>query len=76
MTGLAQVLQPPDTDLNSVRRKLAYDLYYVDHLGFWLDVKIGFATILLFLAIPGRAIAAMMKFPYERPHLRTAEVPS
>ena len=29
VTGLAQVQQPPDTDLLSVRRKLNYDLYYV-----------------------------------------------
>ena len=32
VTGLAQVQQPPDTDLASVRRKLNYDLYYVERL--------------------------------------------
>ena len=37
VTGLAQVQQPPDTDLASVRRKLDYDLYYADHISLWLD---------------------------------------
>jgi lipopolysaccharide/colanic/teichoic acid biosynthesis glycosyltransferase len=40
VTGLAQVQLPPDTDLDSVRRKLAYDLYYIRHLGPWLDLRI------------------------------------
>ena len=32
VTGLAQVQLPPDTDLESVRRKVAYDLYYIERL--------------------------------------------
>ncbi len=32
LTGLAQVQQPPDTDLSSVRRKLNYDLCYVERM--------------------------------------------
>ena len=44
ITGLAQVQLPPDTDLESVRRKLAYDLYYVQHLSLWLDLRILVAT--------------------------------
>src|SRR5262249_21310411 len=40
VTGLAQVNLPADTDLNSVRRKLACDLYYIQKLSFWLDVRI------------------------------------
>lgn len=45
ITGLAQVQLPPDTDLNSVRIKLAYDLHYVEHINAWLDVRIHFATL-------------------------------
>ena len=30
VTGLAQVQLAPDTDFESVRRKLAYDLYYIE----------------------------------------------
>jgi lipopolysaccharide/colanic/teichoic acid biosynthesis glycosyltransferase len=40
VTGLAQVQLPADTDLRSVRRKLAYDLYYVRGMGWWLDLRI------------------------------------
>src|SRR5438552_3957175 len=38
ITGLGQVQLPADTDLTSVRRKLAYDLYYVRQLSLWLDL--------------------------------------
>jgi lipopolysaccharide/colanic/teichoic acid biosynthesis glycosyltransferase len=44
VTGLAQVQQPADTDLDSVRRKLAYDLYYIEKLSPWLDARLLFAT--------------------------------
>src|SRR5207249_2052434 len=44
LTGLAQVQLPPDTDLGSVRIKLAYDLYYVRRRGPWLDCRILFGT--------------------------------
>ena len=40
VTGLAQVQLPADTDLDSVRRKLAYDLYYIRHLNGWLDLRL------------------------------------
>src|SRR5262249_44835139 len=44
VTGLAQIQLPADTDLESVRRKVAYDLYYVRQVGLWLDVRILFLT--------------------------------
>jgi lipopolysaccharide/colanic/teichoic acid biosynthesis glycosyltransferase len=44
LTGLAQVQLPPDSDLDSVRRKLACDLYYIRHLALWLDIRILIAT--------------------------------
>jgi lipopolysaccharide/colanic/teichoic acid biosynthesis glycosyltransferase len=40
VTGLAQIQLPPDTDLDSVRRKLAVDLYYIRNLGLALDLGI------------------------------------
>lgn len=40
VTGLAQIQLPADTDLESVRRKLAYDLFYVRQVNFWLDLRI------------------------------------
>jgi lipopolysaccharide/colanic/teichoic acid biosynthesis glycosyltransferase len=45
VTGLAQVQLPPDTDLLSVRRKLAYDLYYAQHCSLWFDLRLLLATI-------------------------------
>jgi lipopolysaccharide/colanic/teichoic acid biosynthesis glycosyltransferase len=52
ITGLAQVQLPPDTDLDSVRHKLAYDLYYVHHVSLWLDVRILTGTLLYLLRLP------------------------
>ena len=40
LSGLAQVQLVPDTDLESVRRKLACDLYYVRHRNGWLDFRL------------------------------------
>lgn len=44
VTGLAQVQLPADTDLNSVRRKLAFDLYYIQNAGMFLDLRLIMAT--------------------------------
>jgi lipopolysaccharide/colanic/teichoic acid biosynthesis glycosyltransferase len=52
LTGLAQVQLPPDTDLGSVRRKLAYDLYYVERVGFWLDLRILLSTAVYAVGLP------------------------
>jgi lipopolysaccharide/colanic/teichoic acid biosynthesis glycosyltransferase len=63
LTGLAQVQLPPDTDLNSVRAKLAYDLFYVQSVSAWLDFRIGFATVLHVIGVPFRWIGAVCRFP-------------
>jgi lipopolysaccharide/colanic/teichoic acid biosynthesis glycosyltransferase len=46
VTGLAQVQLPADSDLNSVRAKVSYDLYYVQHAGLMMDLRILGATVL------------------------------
>jgi lipopolysaccharide/colanic/teichoic acid biosynthesis glycosyltransferase len=63
LTGLAQVLQPPDTDLGSVRRKLFLDLYYLDHRSLWLDIRIVWATVLHMAGIPAGLIAQFLGLP-------------
>ena len=63
LTGLAQVQQGPDTDLESVRRKLEYDLYYIEHAGPWLDVRILAGTLLKCLSVPFPAIRFLLGFP-------------
>jgi lipopolysaccharide/colanic/teichoic acid biosynthesis glycosyltransferase len=46
MTGLAQMRVPPDSDLHTVRRKLAHDRYYILHMGPGLDALIVVSTAL------------------------------
>lgn len=52
MTGLAQVQLPPDSDLASVRRKLAYDLYYARYVSLWLDLRILIGTVIYLARLP------------------------
>lgn len=62
ITGLAQVHFGPDTDVESVRRKLTHDLYYIQHLRPWLDLRILVATVFYALGNPlglSRKIAAV-----------------
>lgn len=62
VTGLAQVQLPPDTDLESVRIKLAYDMYYVTKLSLVLDVKICLATALKVLHVSAARIRSVFRF--------------
>jgi lipopolysaccharide/colanic/teichoic acid biosynthesis glycosyltransferase len=63
LTGLAQVLQGPDIDLGSVRRKLDYDLYYLDRLSLWLDLRTLLATVLHLAGLAPSRIARIALFP-------------
>src|SRR5262249_2177990 len=65
VTGLAQVTLPADTDLESVRRKLRYDLYYVRHRTFWLDVRIVLVTGAKMLGVPTDLSARLLRIPGE-----------
>lgn len=67
VTGLAQVQLPPDSDIASVRLKVAHDLYYIRHLSFWLDVRILACTVLHVFGIPCHSLC--------RAFLRTAWEP-
>ena len=44
VTGFAQLQLPADSDLTSVRHKVAYDLYYVANQSLLLDVRLILAT--------------------------------
>ena len=50
VTGLAQMRLPADATVYGVRHKLAHDLYYVEHLGLALDVRIAACTVLHFVS--------------------------
>jgi lipopolysaccharide/colanic/teichoic acid biosynthesis glycosyltransferase len=63
ITGLAQVQLPPDTDMDSVRRKLAHDLYYVENLSLWMDMRILACTALSALGLPFRISRVLFALP-------------
>jgi lipopolysaccharide/colanic/teichoic acid biosynthesis glycosyltransferase len=63
VTGLAQVQHPPDVDLDGVRRKLDYDLYYVDRMNPWLDLRILLATALKCVGVPFTWIGRLLVLP-------------
>jgi lipopolysaccharide/colanic/teichoic acid biosynthesis glycosyltransferase len=63
ITGLAQVQLPPDTDLASVRLKLAYDLHYVRHASLWLDTRILLSTALKLVSVPFGLLRKLFRFP-------------
>ena len=57
ITGLSQMRLPADSDLESVRRKLVHDLYYVKHLSPWLDLLIlGYTAAELMRSIAGSVL--------------------
>ncbi len=63
VTGLAQIQLPPDTDLASVRRKLAYDLYYIRYRGLWLDLRLVACTAVHMLGVPYEALRSLFGMP-------------
>jgi len=63
VSGLAQVQLPADTDLASVRRKLAYDLYYVRHMNPWMDLRLTLCTGFHMLGVPYHAIRRLFRLP-------------
>lgn len=63
VTGLAQVQLPPDFDMESVRNKLAYDLYYIEKLGPLLDLRILLGTALKLIGVPFTALRTIVAMP-------------
>jgi lipopolysaccharide/colanic/teichoic acid biosynthesis glycosyltransferase len=48
ITGLAQIMNGYDTDVAAVRRKLAYDLEYIENMSLLQEIKIILRTFLKF----------------------------
>jgi len=65
VTGLAQVLLPPDVDFHSVRVKLMYDLYYLQAGNLWVDLKIIACTALKVFGIPRAISRKLLNVPSE-----------
>ena len=52
VTGLAQLNLPPDSDMDSVRRKLVLDLEYLQQAALFLDIRIILCTGIRIFKIP------------------------
>ena len=63
VTGLAQVQLPADTDLSSVRRKLAHDLYYVRHVNPLLDLRLLVCTAFYAVGVPFSFLSRLLGVP-------------
>ncbi len=63
ITGLAQVQLPPDEDLDSVARKVAYDIYYVERINLWLNFRILIGTALKMAGISYGCIRLFSALP-------------
>ena len=79
VTGLAQVQLPPDSDLGSVRRKLQYDLWYVERGSLWLDLRLIVCTAMKVVFLPMPPCCRLLGVPgpvmVERPS-GSARIPS
>jgi lipopolysaccharide/colanic/teichoic acid biosynthesis glycosyltransferase len=60
ITGLAQLQLPPDSDVTGVRRKLAYDLYYVRRVSPGLDLRLAASTLLYLSARLSKATSELL----------------
>jgi lipopolysaccharide/colanic/teichoic acid biosynthesis glycosyltransferase len=61
VTGLAQINLPPDTDTDSVRRKLILDLEYVRTASLSMDLRILMCTLVRLLGIRGTLPARVLR---------------
>jgi lipopolysaccharide/colanic/teichoic acid biosynthesis glycosyltransferase len=65
VTGFAQVQLPPDSDLDDVRSKLAYDLHYVRNMSASFDIAIYLATVGKLLRLSETTIRKLCRFPLQ-----------
>jgi lipopolysaccharide/colanic/teichoic acid biosynthesis glycosyltransferase len=63
VTGLAQLHLPADTDVDSVRRKLAHDLFYIANAGPWLDLRLLACTACYALGVPFHFLRRVLGLP-------------
>jgi lipopolysaccharide/colanic/teichoic acid biosynthesis glycosyltransferase len=64
ITGFAQIHLPPDSNLQSVRNKVAYDRFYILRMGLRTELYVYFCTALKLFGL---------KSLYQRPPLRPTE---
>jgi lipopolysaccharide/colanic/teichoic acid biosynthesis glycosyltransferase len=64
VTGLAQINLPPDTDFDSVRRKIVLDRYYIENANLLLDLRMFSCTILRVFGLQGELVMKLMGLNY------------
>ncbi|MDZ4754978.1 MAG: sugar transferase [Phycisphaerae bacterium] len=67
ITGLAQVCLPSDSDLDTVRQKLAHDLQYIARRGLRIDFLILVATLLHLVGAAARVASRRLVLPIAPP---------
>jgi len=67
VTGLAQIQLPADTDVESVRKKLVFDRYYVENANLWLDLRIMLGTVAYLLGFSYVTVRRLMRLPKPAP---------
>lgn len=75
LTGLAQIQLPPDTDLESVRRKLVLDRVYVNRRSLWLDIRIYLGTLFYLVGLPFEKVQRCFALPVDIKVEAAAEQP-
>jgi lipopolysaccharide/colanic/teichoic acid biosynthesis glycosyltransferase len=75
VTGLAQMLLPADSDLFSVKRKVAHDLHYIRHVGPAMDLRIALCTACYFFAAAAKAACKVLVGGYGKAIARTCDLP-
>ncbi len=63
VTGLAQVQLPADEDISSVQQKVLYDLYYIETVNLWLDLRIMAATVFKAIGLRPNGIRRLFRLP-------------
>lgn len=63
VTGLAQIQLPPDTDLDSVRKKIVLDRCYIDSRGLWLDSKLVIGTVVYLAGFSYATVRRLLALP-------------
>ncbi len=63
VTGLAQVQLPADTHIGNVRRKLSYDLYYIENMTPWMDLRLLFGTVFYAAGLPFLTVGRLLGLP-------------
>ena len=66
VTGLAQLQLPADTDLQSVRNKVAFDVLYLEQQSFWLDLRLVLGTAFKTIGMSHSGIQRFFFLPFVR----------